>query len=93
MRLFWDDMANIMQRKMKDGVKGITLFFDSGKRAELYKSCRTIAYNSTYSFETTCCLGKGIGNNTFQMRRSISLLRKSMPLRHRRECGISIGHN
>ena len=39
-------------RNKKHGIKTITLFSDSSKRTELYKSSRTIAYYSANAFQT-----------------------------------------
>ena len=40
-------------RNKKHGIKTITLFSDSSKRTELYKSSRTIAYYPANAFQTT----------------------------------------
>ncbi len=42
----------------KYGIKTITLFFDSGKRTELYKSSRTITYYTANAFQTNGRIGR-----------------------------------
>ena len=45
----------------KYGIKTIALFSDGGKRTELYKSSRTIAYYSANAIQTNVLLFGGLG--------------------------------